>query len=153
MPSTHRGADLTITNILLLCSWFRSPPLTLTENKNVWINCKRYFSNQDVVINSDPFFPSVSSNHVREVLRLDSSVTNQRLISAIEAAVIHVNEQLESLLSKAPTLVEITTKQVNGKPIAAVLYFRAVAAAAGAELCERYRSYDTTNNGSQKLKN
>ncbi|MDW5429454.1 capsid protein, partial [Acinetobacter baumannii] len=25
------------------------------------------FSNQDVVINSDPFFPSVSSNHVREV--------------------------------------------------------------------------------------
>ena len=46
--------------------------------------------------------------------------------------------------------MEITTKQVNGKPIAAVLYFRAVAAAAGAELCERYRSYDTTNNGSQK---
>ncbi|MFX7021080.1 head completion/stabilization protein, partial [Acinetobacter baumannii] len=76
------------------------------------------FSNQDVVINSDPFFPSVSSNHIREVLRLDSSVTNQRLISAIEAAVIHVNEQLESLLSKAPTLEEITTKQVNGKSIA-----------------------------------
>ncbi|ATU55181.1 head completion/stabilization protein [Acinetobacter baumannii] len=108
------------------------------------------FSNQDVVINSDPFFPSVSSNHIREVLRLDSSVTNQRLISAIEAAVIHVNEQLESLLSKAPTLEEITTKQVNGKSIAAVLYFRAISAAAGAELCERYRSYDTTNNGSQK---
>ncbi|MFX4389046.1 head completion/stabilization protein, partial [Acinetobacter baumannii] len=63
---------------------------------------------------------------------------------------IHVNEQLESLLSKAPTLEEITTKQVNGKSIAAVLYFRAISAAAGAELCERYRSYDTTNNGSQK---
>ncbi|MDX6038363.1 head completion/stabilization protein, partial [Acinetobacter baumannii] len=63
------------------------------------------FSTPDVVINSDPFFPSVSSNHVREVLRLDSSVTNQRLIPAIEAAVIHVNEQLESLKSKGPTLV------------------------------------------------
>ncbi len=108
------------------------------------------FSNQDVVINSDAFFPSVSSNQVREVLRLDSSVTNQRLIPAIEAAVIHVNEQLDSLLAKASTLAEITTKQVNGKSIAVVLYFRAVAAAAGAELCERHRSYDTTSNGSQK---
>ena len=108
------------------------------------------FSNQDVVITSEPFFPSVSSHHVREVLRLDSSVTNQRLIPAIEAAVIHVNEKLESLLNIAPTLAEITTRLVNGKSASVVLYFRAVNAAVGAELCERYRSYDTNSNGNQK---
>ncbi|MFW2151851.1 head completion/stabilization protein [Acinetobacter gyllenbergii] len=107
-------------------------------------------SNQDQIISSDDFFPSVSSNKIREVLRLDSSVTNQRLIPAIEAAVIHVNEQLDSLISKAPSLAEITTKTVNGKPTSVVLYFRAIAAAAGAELNEKYRSYDTTSNGSQK---
>lgn len=107
-------------------------------------------TNQDQMIRSDDFFPSVSSNRIREVLRLDSSVTNQRLIPAIEAAVIHVNEQLDSLLSKAPSLAEITTKTVNAKPISVVLYFRAIAAATGAELNEKYRSYDTTSNGSQK---
>lgn len=108
------------------------------------------FTHQDQVISSDPFFPVVSSNHIREVLRLDSSVTNQRLIPAIEAAVIHVNDKLEDLITKSPTLGEMTSKQINGKSVAVVLYFRAVAASTGAELCERYRSYDTTNNGAQK---
>ena len=36
------------------------------------------------------------------------------------------------------------------KPITEVLYFRAVAAAVGAELTEKYRAYDTNNNGGQK---
>ena len=30
------------------------------------------------------------------------------------------------------------------------MYFRAVAASVGAELNEKYRAYDTTNNGGQK---
>lgn len=111
-------------------------------------------TNEDVVITSDAFFPGISSKEIREALRFDGSATNQRLIPAIEAAIIEVNEQLDSLTSKAATLAEISTKKITTsgveKPITEVLYFRAVAAAVGAELNEKYRAYDTTNNGGQK---
>lgn len=111
-------------------------------------------NNEDVVITSEEFFPEISSKAIREKLRFDSSVTNERLIPAIESAVIEVNDQLESLTSKAATLAEISTKTITSgtttKPITEVLYFRAVAAAVGAELNEQYRAYDTTNNGGQK---
>ena len=111
-------------------------------------------TNEDVVITSEAFFPGISSKEIREALRFDGSATNQRLIPAIEAAIIEVNEQLDSLTSKAATLAEISTKKITTsgveKPITEVLYFRAVAAAVGAELNEKYRAYDTTNNGGQK---
>lgn len=111
-------------------------------------------NNEDVVITSELFFPSVSSQKIREYLRFESSVTNQRLIPAIESAIVEVNEQLDSLTSKASTLAELSLKKIitDGveKTIAEVLYFRAIAAATGAEINERYRAYDTTNNGSQK---
>lgn len=111
-------------------------------------------NSEDVLITSEPFFPSISSKAVREALRFDGSVTDPRLIPAIESAIIEVNEQLESLISKANSLAEISNKKIttNGveKPITQVLYFRAVAAAVGAELNEKYRAYDTTNNGGHK---
>lgn len=109
---------------------------------------------EDVVITSDPFFSSISSKAIREALRFDSSVTDQRLIPAIESAIIEVNDQLESLPLKAASLAEISPKKITTggveKPISEVLYFRAVAAAVGAELTEKYRAYDTNNNGGQK---
>lgn len=111
-------------------------------------------NNEDVVISSEAFFPEISSNAIREKLRFDGSVTNQRLIPAIESAIIEVNDQLKSLTSKAAKLAELSTKTITTdgitKPIAEVLYFRAVAAAVGAELTEKYRAYDTNNNGGQK---
>lgn len=111
-------------------------------------------NNAEVVITSDPFFPSISSKAIREALRFDGSVTDQRLTPAIESAIIEVNDQLESLTSKAASLAELSTKKITTggieKSITEVLYFRAVAAAVGAELNEKYRAYDTTNNGGQK---
>lgn len=109
---------------------------------------------EEVVITSGDFFPGISSKEVREALRFDSSVTNQRLVPAIESAIIEVNQQLESLTRKAASLAELSLKKIttNGieKPITEILYLRAVSAAVGAELTEKYRAYDTTNNGSQK---
>lgn len=109
---------------------------------------------EELIITSEAFFPEISSKEVREALRFDSSVTNQRLVPAIESAIIEVNQQLESLTSKAASLAELSSKKIttNGieKPITEVLYFRAISAAVGAELTEKYRAYDTTNNGNQK---
>lgn len=111
-------------------------------------------SNKEVVITSDSFFPSISSKEIRESLRFDSSVTNHRLVPAIESAIIEVNQQLNSLTSKAASLAEISPKKITTdgieKPVAEVLYLRAVSAAVGAELNEKYRAYDTNNNGGQK---
>ena len=111
-------------------------------------------NNEEVVITSDSFFPGISSKAIREALRFDGSITDQRLIPAIESAIIEVNDQLESLPSKAASLAEISPKTITTKgvekPITEVLYFRAVAAAVGAELTEKYRAYDTNNNGGQK---
>lgn len=111
-------------------------------------------NNEDVVITSEDFFPVISSKDIREALRFDGSVTDQRLIPAIESAIIEVNDQLESLKSKAATLAEVSPKTITTKgvtkPVTEVLYFRAVAAAVGSELNEKYRAYDTTNNGGQK---
>ncbi|WP_347453658.1 head completion/stabilization protein [Acinetobacter thermotolerans] len=111
-------------------------------------------NNENVVISSGSFFPCISSKAIREALRFDSSVTNQRLIHAIENAIIEVNERLESLTSKAASLAELSTKTITTdgveKPVTEVLYFRAVASAVGAEITEKYRAYDTNNNGGQK---
>lgn len=111
-------------------------------------------NNEDIAFTSDKFFPGISSNKIREALRFDSSITNKRLIPAIESAIINVNQQLDSLIFKAATLAELSPKKIiiDGieKSITEVLYFHAVTAAVGAEISECYRAYDTTNNGSQK---
>ncbi len=133
---------------------FGSPPLNYNENDMTGLIANGNKSDPEQIISSDPFFPSVSSKQIREYLRLDSSLTNLRLVPAIQAAVIEVNEQLESLTSKAASLGEISKKTITvdgiTKPITEVLYFRAVSCATGAEVNERYRSYDTSNTGDQK---
>jgi hypothetical protein len=72
-------------------------------------------NNEEVVITSDSFFPGISSKAIREALRFDGSITDQRLIPAIESAIIEVNDQLESLTSKAASLAEISPKTITTK--------------------------------------
>mgnify|MGYP001575245195 FL=1 len=131
-----------------------SPPLNYLRMTMTGLIANGNRNNEEVVITSDSFFPGISSKAIREALRFDGSVTDQRLIPAIESAIIEVNDQLESLTSKAASLAEISPKTITTrgveKPITEVLYFRAVAAAVGAELTEKYRAYDTNNNGGQK---
>lgn len=104
-------------------------------------------------INSDPFWPSIDLESLRETLRIGSNVTPARLETAVVAAIIGVNRELAAWRVKQQAqgftaLADVPGEQVQGKSQYEHLYIRAVQAAAGAEVCERYRGYDTTASGS-----
>ncbi|WP_070415264.1 head completion/stabilization protein [Pseudomonas lundensis] len=105
-------------------------------------------------INSNPFWPSIDLDKLRETLRIDSSVTPARLETAVVAAIIGVNRDLSTwraarqaegftTLAGTPDDTRLTSAE------RAHLYVRAVECAAGAEVCERYRGYDATASGSK----
>lgn len=106
-------------------------------------------------INTDPFWPSIDLELLREALRIDSSVTPARLETAAIAAAISVNRELAKWrMTKQTdgytTLAEVPSEAIADQTEYVHLYVRAVQAATGAEVCERYRSYDTTNVGDKK---
>jgi hypothetical protein len=98
---------------------------------------------------SDPFWPAIDLDQVRARIRLDSSVTTERLKSAVIAAAITVNRELAGyryaqVTSGYATLANVPGPQVDGLSERAHLYLRAIDAATAAEVAERYRSYDST---------
>lgn len=103
-------------------------------------------------INTDPFWPSIDLEDVRGTLRLDSSVTPVRLETATIAAAITINRELKTWRETQQaagyaTLAEVPADKVKDVSENVHLYLRAIYTATGAEICERYRSFDTTNSG------
>lgn len=108
----------------------------------------------DIHINSDPFWPSIDLDKIRQTLRIDSSVTPARLETAVIAAIISVNRDLAKWRTAkqalgVAALVEVPADEYLTSAERQHLYVRAVECAAGAEVCERYRGYDTTANGNK----
>ncbi|MFV2945248.1 head completion/stabilization protein [Pseudomonas japonica] len=106
-------------------------------------------------INTDAFWPSIDIDKLRESLRIDASVTAARLETAIIAAAISVNDELDRWRQDRQaegisTLADFPSSPVEGTTKHLYLYGRAIEAATGAEVCERYRGYDTTGSGSKK---
>jgi hypothetical protein len=105
-------------------------------------------------INTDPFWPSIDLDDVRGTLRIDSSVTPIRLETATIAAAIALNREFAAWRRTKQaegyaTLAVVPAEQIEDKSELVHLYQRAIYAATGAEICERYRSYDSTNSGNQ----
>ncbi|MBT2339469.1 MULTISPECIES: head completion/stabilization protein [Pseudomonas] len=105
-------------------------------------------------INTNAFWPSIDLDDLRATLRIDASVTAPRLETAVIAAVLSVNRELSEWRAVQQAvgyaeLADVPGESVNGVPVLVYLYRRAIEAATGAEVCERYRSYDTTHSGSQ----
>ncbi|HBP6689807.1 TPA: head completion/stabilization protein [Pseudomonas aeruginosa] len=108
-----------------------------------------------VHINSEPFWPSIDLDKLRETLRIDSSVTPARLETAVVAGLISVNRDLAvwreaQQAAGYDSLEAVPSEKVQGQSQLVYLYKRAVECAAGAEVCERYRGYDTTASGNKK---
>jgi hypothetical protein len=106
-------------------------------------------------ITTHPFWPSVDLDEIRKALRIDSSVTLARLERAVVAAAIAVNRELKDwrLTQQAAghtTLQAVPAEQVKDTSEYVHLYQRALFSAVGAEICERYRSYDATRSGQQQ---
>lgn len=103
-------------------------------------------------IRTDPFWPTIDLDQLRATLRIDSSVSTPRLETAAIAAVINVNRELADWRATQQaggyaTLPDVPSEHVNDVSTLVHLYHRAVEASTGAEVCERYRSYDTTSAG------
>ena len=106
-------------------------------------------------INTDPFWPSIDLDHLRATLRINDSVTPARLETAVISAAINLNRELAEWRKTQQAAGHATLEDVPGDRIKEVsvkahLYRRAIEAATGAEVCERYRDYSATNTGSQK---
>lgn len=109
----------------------------------------------DTHINSNPFWPSIDLDKLRETLRIDSSVTPARLETAVVAAIISINRDLAKWRTARQAEAFTTLAGVpDDDRLTSVervhLYVRAVECATGAEVCERYRNYDSTASGNNK---
>ena len=103
-----------------------------------------------IIIESDPFYPAIDLDHIREIVRIDGAVTNERLQQAIIEEVLDTNRLLVSLKAKAGALSELSTTQINDQPDTDFLYLSAVANGVAAKLNENYRNYDSSNAGAKK---
>lgn len=109
----------------------------------------------DDTIGNDGWFPDVSMAATRNAMRLDGTITNERLHPALVAAIISVNGQLRSYKTtqQAAGMASLAAvgagALVGGQPIVVQLYLRAVMCTAKADLIERYRDYDV-DGGAQR---
>jgi hypothetical protein len=106
------------------------------------------------VIENDGFFPDLDPSAARARMRIDGTVTTERLVAALTEAAASVNGQLAAwkqsrLEAGAWMLEDVQADTVGGVSILVQRYHRAVECYAAASLIERHRSFDATNDGHQ----
>lgn len=106
-------------------------------------------------IENDGFWPAIDLVALRQRIRLDGSLSSERLRAAVVNAVITVNDELPEWKAKQQaaghaTLSAVPAATVDGASRLVQLYLRAVTCATAAEVAERYRSYDATAAGNQR---
>lgn len=107
-------------------------------------------TSSQVIIKSDPFYPDIALDHIREIVRIDGAVTDARLQQAIIEEVIDVNRLLKALKSQAALLSDLSTSEINDQPETDFLYLSAVSNGVAAKINENYRNYDSSNSGAKK---
>lgn len=106
-------------------------------------------------IANGPFWPAVKPDEIRASMRLDGSIAADRLRAAVVAAVMMVNDDLDhwrtaQTATGYATLAAVPAPVIDGTSRLVLLYQRAIACCAAAELTERYRSYDAADSASQR---
>lgn len=105
----------------------------------------------ETVTNSD-FWPDIKLHELRESVRLDGNVTNDRLRHVTIEAINRVNDELAEWRdtqrqSGYTTLADVPAEKVNGISVLTSRYFRAVYSTTKALIIESYRDIDTTREG------
>ena len=103
----------------------------------------------DAQVDNDPWFPAVPAARVREVCRLDGTVTAARLGEAISNAMDSVNRELQAYKAKQ-VLAGAANLAAAGDGRQPGRYLRAIYAHIQAELAEVYRDIDTTPHNDSK---
>lgn len=106
-------------------------------------------------IDSGPFWPQIHPGQARLEMRLDGTVNDTRLRTALIEAVALVNTELDAwaTLQKdggVTRLADTTDKKIDLVSLNELRYNRAVYCYAAANLQERLRNFDTTAEGHKR---
>ncbi len=106
-------------------------------------------------IGNDGFFPDIDVDQARAAMRLDGTVTPERLRAALVDAALSVNDELAAwrgrqLAAGFAELGAVPAQRIDGLSRHVHRYLRAVHCTAAAWLIERYRSFDATAAGDRK---
>lgn len=106
-------------------------------------------------IGNDGFFPDIDVDQAYAAMRLDGTVTPQRLRASLVEAVISVNAELEAwkvaqVSFGRQALADVPAPKIDGRSAHLHRYHRAVHCMAAAWLIERYRTIDATATGDRK---
>ena len=71
-----------------------------------------------LIIENDGWFPDIDLTHMRDAMRLDGTVTDERLAQAIIIAVLNINDELgdwqkEKQVAGCLTMMEVPASTVN----------------------------------------
>ncbi|AJG19132.1 head completion/stabilization protein [Cupriavidus basilensis] len=107
------------------------------------------------IIRNDGFFPDLDVAHALKAMRLDGTVTPERLRAALVEAALSTNEELANWKARQyaaghTTLREIPTPEIDGQSAHLHRYQRAVYCMARASRIERYPDFDATAAGDRK---
>lgn len=105
-------------------------------------------------VTNDGWFPDIDLQELREGMRLDGTVTHERLHLATVDAIASVNDELRAWKAARRAeghsdLVSVPAPRIDGVSGNVQRYRRAVYNQARADLTEQYRSYDATKSGGQ----
>lgn len=104
-------------------------------------------------VEADGWYPPVSLQSVRDVIRLgEGVVTTARLRAALEGAIFSAMRpltawKLEQVASGRTMLSDLTDEQLAGRNLAELLWDRAVRYYAAAELADLHRDVSATDQG------
>ncbi|MCP1116956.1 head completion/stabilization protein [Robbsia andropogonis] len=104
------------------------------------------------LIRNDGWFPDIDLTAMRTAMRLDGTVTPERLREAVVDAIGTVNDELRIWQARhrvagIEKLDSVPASSVDGTSVLVARYRRAVYHFAKADLTERYRDIDTTRAG------
>lgn len=111
--------------------------------------------NAEQAIANDGFWPDVDCEQLRKDIRLDGTVTAERLRLAVEHAMWSVNAELREwkaaqIAAGHEALEQVPAPAMAGKSVKVRQYMRAIYSSAQAQLAEAYRDMDTLPQGAGK---
>ena len=109
----------------------------------------------EAVITNTDFFPNVEPLRIRELLRLEHTVTPVRLRTAIIDGMAETNAELRDYRSEQmalgyDSLDAVPADEIDGESVRCFYYLQAVTAMTTAKLYESYRGVDASAKGDKK---
>lgn len=107
------------------------------------------------LIENTYFWPDIDPLRIRELMRLEHTVTPARLREAIRMGIAESNAELHQFRARHMAagfscLAAVPAEKIDGESEKCFHYLRAVSAFASASVYERYRGYDASAKGDKK---